>query len=139
MSAMSVFLEGQILGQLFGTTTTLARPSVVAIALTTAAINPTMTGANLPEVSSSGTGYVRQSIAPGSGWTLSSNTITNTAAVSFGQASASYGTVVGIALVDSSTANSGDLLFFGTLATPTLVSTGSTLSFAPAEISLELS
>lgn len=106
-----------------------AAPSNTYVALlTTAPTDRAGTGA----VEVTGGSYARQAIASG-GWssigTSGSGTttiyqITNSTAINFPTATASWGTVVGIALYDAVTA--GNLLAYGDLSSGVAVGSGST-------------
>jgi len=73
------------------------------------------------EVSTSGTAYARQSAT----FTVSGNTASNSAAVEFPTATASWGTVTHIAVFDASTA--GNMIAYGALDTSKAIDTGDVL------------
>jgi len=78
----------------------------------------------------SGGSYVRQTVAfaaPVGG------TVVNAGAVTFPQATASWGTVVGVGLYED---GGGNLLYFGSLATNKVVDTGDQLSFANGSLTV---
>ena len=76
------------------------------------------------------TGYARVAVArSGSGWTVSGNSATNAAAVTFGACTAGSGTAAYFGIgTDSSGA--GTLLFSGQLSSSLAISSGITPSFA---------
>lgn len=116
MANMSNFLEDSLASHIFRTDS-FAKPTTIAIALLTAAANETSTGATLIEVANAN-GYARQSVAVSNAtWSLSSGQITNATEIEFSPATGGdWGTIVGIALVDSVTYGTGNVLFYGTLA-----------------------
>lgn len=60
----------------------------------------------------------------------------NTAAITFAEATADWGTVVGFAICDHDT--TGNMLAWGTLTTPKAIGTGDTASFAAGDLDLTL-
>ena len=84
------------------------------------------------EVSTSGTAYARQSVA----FTVSGNTASNSAAVEFPTATASYGTVTHVGVFDASTA--GNLIAYAALSTSKAIDTGDVLRINSAELDVTL-
>lgn len=87
------------------------------------------------EVSTAGTAYARVQIdtnldAPSNGVTA------NTGEVAFAQATASWGTVTYIAIMDGDTEGAGNVLMFCTLDTAKAVDSGDTLKFAAGAIDI---
>jgi hypothetical protein len=86
-----------------------------------------------------GTGYARVAVSRASGaggWTITSETITNTSAITFGACVGGSGeteTYVGIGLASS---GAGTLLWFGQLTTPLAVGGGVTPSIAASALSI---
>lgn len=114
MSASSDYLENKLLDHVLGNTT-YSQPANIYLALFTAVTglegnNPTS------EVTTSGTAYARQALSFGSS---SGGTCATDATVTFPIATASYGTVTHVAIVDhASNTNWGtgvNVLFYGTL------------------------
>lgn len=114
MSASSDYLENKLLDHVLGNTT-YSQPANIYLALFTAVTglegnNPTS------EVTTSGTAYARQALSFGAS---SSGTCATDATVTFPIATASYGTVTHVAIVDhASNTNWGtgvNVLFYGTL------------------------
>jgi hypothetical protein len=114
-------------------TTMPAAPATLYVALLTTM--PTKNdGTSLVEVTTSGTAYARQPITGSSGWnaitTAGDNVteqVTNNALILWAAATASYGTVLGIAIYDAVTA--GNMLAYGTLTSGAqLVSIGNVFS-----------
>jgi hypothetical protein len=132
MAGKSVYLEDKYLGLWRGTAFTFPTTTYVAL-LTT---NPTDdTGTALVEVS--GGAYVRQPIVGSSGWSSSGpvsggsgttpEQMSNAAVITFPTPTGSWGTIVGIAIYDASTA--GNLLYWASI-TSQAIATGVVASFA---------
>ena len=78
-----------------------------------------------------GSSYARESVI----FTVASaGQVSNNGAVTFTQATALWGTVLGMGLFDALT--SGNLLYYGTLAAPKTVDNGDTISFANAAMTV---
>jgi hypothetical protein len=84
------------------------------------------------EVSTSGTAYARQSIA----FTVSGDTASNTAAVEFPTATASYGTVSHVGVYDASTG--GNLIAYAALTTSKAIDTGDVLRVPAGDLDITL-
>ena len=97
------------------TNSAATRPTAWYVALFTS--NPAE-DASGTEVSTSGTAYARQSVT----FSVSGNTATNTAAIEFPTATASYGTVTHVGVYDASTA--GNLIAYAALTTSKAIDTG---------------
>jgi hypothetical protein len=100
------------------TNSAATRPTAWYVALFTS--NPAE-DASGTEVSTSGTAYARQSVT----FSVSGNTATNTAAIEFPTATASYGTVTHVGVYDASTA--GNLIAYAALTTSKAIDTGDVL------------
>lgn len=117
-------------------------PTTTYVALYTTA--PTgRDGTGAVEVSSTATGYARVAIADsawgaitsnGSGLTLLEQ-ITNSSAVTFPAATASWGTVVGAGLLDAAT--NGNLLDYGDLTASQAVNTGATFQLNASNLTVQ--
>ena len=127
MSLSNTF-ETHTLNYLF-TTTSVTRPTAWYIALFTS--NPAE-DASGTEVSTSGTAYARQSAT----FTVSGNEATNSAAIEFPTATASYGTVTHIGVFDASTG--GNLIAYAALTTSKAIDTGDVLRINSAELDVTL-
>lgn len=97
------------------TNSAATRPTAWYVALFTS--NPAE-DASGTEVSTTGTAYARQSVT----FSVSGNTATNTAAIEFPTATASYGTVTHVGVFDASTA--GNLIAYAALTTSKAIDTG---------------
>lgn len=100
------------------TNSAATRPTAWYVALFTS--NPAE-DASGTEVSTSGTAYARQSVT----FSVSGNTATNTAAIEFPTATASYGTVTHVGVFDASSA--GNLIAYAALTTSKAIDTGDVL------------
>jgi len=126
--SLSNTFETRVLTWLF-TGDAVTRPSAFYIALFTS--NPAE-DASGTEVSTSGTAYARQSAT----FTVSGNEATNSAAIEFPTATASYGTVTHIGVFDAST--SGNLIAYAALSTSKAIDTGDVLRINSAELDVTL-
>ncbi len=126
--SFSNFLETEILDHVFGGAAYTA-PSTLYLALYTAA--PGETGGGT-EVSTSGTAYARQSVA----FTTSGNTTSNTAAVEFSTATASFGTVTHVGVFDAAT--SGNLMAYATLSSSKAIAAGDVFRVPTGDLDITL-
>ena len=127
MSLSNTF-ETHTLNYLF-TTTSVTRPTAWYIALFTSNPDEDASGT---EVSTSGTAYARQSVS----FSVSGNTASNSAAIEFPTATASYGTVTHVGVFDASTA--GNLIAYAALTTSKAIDTGDVLRINSAELDVTL-
>ena len=125
MSAMSDYLENEILDHILGTGA-YTMPSTVYVGLSTGSFNDDNSGTEL-----SGSGYARQSIAFNA---ASSGTADNSGAVDFPAATGSWGTVSHFGLFDAST--SVNLLIHGALTASKTVATGDILRIAAGDMDI---
>jgi hypothetical protein len=127
MSFSNTF-ETHVLNYVF-TTTSVTRPTAWYLALFTS--NPAE-DASGTEVSTSGTAYARQSAA----FTVSGNTASNSAAIEFPTATASYGTVSHVGVFDAST--SGNLIAYSALSTSKAIDTGDVFRVPSGDLDITL-
>ena len=127
MSFSNTF-ETHVLNYVF-TTTSVTRPTAWYIALFTS--NPAE-DASGTEVSTSGTAYARQTVA----FSVSGNLATNSAAVEFPTATASFGTVTHIGVYDAST--SGNLIAYSALSASKAISTGDVFRIPTGDLDITL-
>ena len=125
MSAMSDYLENEILDHILGTGA-YTMPTAVYVGLSTGSFNDDNSGTEL-----SGSGYARQSIAFNA---ATSGTADNSGAVDFPAATGSWGTVSHFGLFDAST--SGNLLIHGALTASKFVDTGDILRIAAGDMDI---
>ena len=126
--SFSNFLETEILDHVFAGAAYTA-PTTLYLALYTAA--PGETGGGT-EVSATGTAYARQSVA----FTTTGNTTSNTAAVEYATATASYGTVTHVGVFDAVTA--GNLMAYAALTTSKLIDSGDVFRVPAADLDITL-
>ena len=125
--SMSNYLENKILEHTLKNTA-YTSPTNVYISLHTADVTDAGNGAEV-----SGGSYARTAATFGS---ASSGAISNSAAVNFAAATASWGTVTHFGVWDAST--SGNLLYHGALTASKTVASGDTLSFAIGDIDISI-
>ena len=126
MSAFSDYLENKVLDHVFGGVNYTA-PSTLYLALYTVA--PTDTGGGT-EVS--GTAYARQTVA----FTGTNDTASNTSAVEFPTAGASWGTIVAVGIFDALT--SGNLLAYGNLTDSKTIASGDVFRVPAGDLDITL-
>jgi hypothetical protein len=142
MASMSDYLEGQLINHIFRTAS-YTKPTVLAIALCTAAPTDASTGATITEVTNAG-GYARVSMgAPlDATWaapTGNNGTTSNVGAITFAAATLDWNAAVThVAIVDSATYGAGNVLFWGALASSKTVTNGDTFQFAAGQLSVQL-
>ena len=127
MSLSNTF-ETNVLTWLF-TGDAVTRPSAFYIALFTSNPDEDASGT---EVSTSGTAYARQSVS----FSVSGNTASNSAAIEFPTATASYGTVTHIGVYDA--ASAGNLIAYAALSTSKAIDTGDVLRINSAELDITM-
>ena len=107
----------------------VTRPSSFYVALFTSNPDEDASGT---EVSTSGTAYARQSVS----FSVSGNTASNSAAIEFPTATASYGTVTHIGVFDAST--SGNLIAYAALSTSKAIDTGDVLRLPANDLDITM-
>ena len=127
MSAMSNYLENALLNAVLRNTS-YTSPSTVFISLYTS--NP---GDDNSGTEVSGGSYSRVAGTFGS---PSNGVSTNSAAVEFAQATASWGTISHVGMHDAVT--SGNLLFYASLTTSKAIESGDIFKFATSQLSVTL-
>lgn len=127
MSFSNTF-ETHVLNYVF-TATSVTRPTAWYLALFTS--NPAE-DASGTEVSTSGTAYARQSAA----FTVSGNTASNSAAIEFPTATASYGTVSHVGVFTAS--SGGDLIAYAALSTSKAIDTGDVFRVPSGDLDITL-
>ena len=125
MSAMSDYLENEILDHILGTGA-YTMPSTVYVGLSTGSFNDDNSGTEL-----TGNGYARESISFGA---AASGTASNSGAVEFSAATGSWGTVSHFGLFDAS--SSGNLLIHGALTASKVIDTGDILKIAVGDMDI---
>lgn len=153
MSEMSDFLEGELVKHLFRTGT-FTKPTVIAIALLTTNADDDDTGQFTTSTGvevTSANAYERANEANTGGgasnttdpldasWTDvagGDGQTDNATAITYAQASGSWGTVVGMAMTNSATHDAGDMLFFSNVDTSRAIDNGDTAEFAIGAITV---
>ena len=125
MSAMSDYLENEILDHILGTGA-YTMPSSVYVGLSTGSFADDNSGTEL-----TGNGYARVAATFNA---AASGTADNSAAIEFSAATASWGTVSHFGLFDASSA--GNLLIHGAFTTAKSVATGDILKIATGDLDI---
>lgn len=136
MSAASNYLENKVLDHVIGGTAYTA-PANLYLALFTndsgnAATN-LEAGTLTDEVSTSSTGYVRKAVSFGAASGGSSST---DATVTFDAATANWGTITHVAVMDAS--SSGQVLFWGAVTTSKTIESGDTFQVSSGNLTVSL-
>lgn len=138
MSAMSDYLEGQIRAHAFRTAT-WTKPTVVRVALATAATTDAQTGATLTEVANAAA-YARTGPNPlDANWSAPDATgglTDNVAAITFPTATGSWGTVSHCMVVDSATWGAGNSIVHGALTASKTVAINDIFEFAAGALDI---
>ena len=124
--SFSNYLETEVLEWAF-TGSGGTRPTAWYLALFTAAPSDTGGGTEV-----SGGAYARQSVT----FTVSGNTASNSAAIEYPTATASYGTVTHVGVYDASSA--GNLLCYATLTASKAIDTGDVFRIPAGDLDITL-
>lgn len=124
--AFTDFLENKLIAHTFSNTA-YTSPSTVYVALYTVAPTDSTAGTEV-----TGGGYVRQSAA----FTTTNNQASNTSAIEYPTATAGYGTVVAVAVLDSLTG--GNMLAFASLSTNKTIATGDVFRIPAGDLDISL-
>lgn len=129
MSAASDYLENKVLDHVL-TSTSYTAPGTRYLGLFTAS---TGLEANTPSAEVSGGSYARKAVtfAAASGGSSATN-----ATVTFDTASASWGTITHVAIMDAST--SGNVLFWGAVTTSKTIDAGDTFQVTSGNLTVSL-
>jgi len=127
MSFSNTF-ETHVLNYVF-TATSVTRPTAWYVALFTSDPAEDASGT---EVSTSGTAYVRKTVS----FTVSGNLATNSGAIEFPTATASFGTVTHIGVFDAST--SGNLIAYSALSASKAIATGDVFRIPTGDLDITL-
>ncbi|REJ67614.1 MAG: hypothetical protein DWQ28_06455 [Proteobacteria bacterium] len=125
MSAMSNYLENEILDHILGTGAYTA-PTTVYVGLSTGSFGEGNTGTEL-----TGNAYARVSASFGA---ASSGTASNDAAIEFTAATGDWGSVSHFGLFDASTG--GNLLIHGAFTTAKTIASGDVLKIAVGDLDI---
>lgn len=142
MSEMSDYLENSLINHIFRTAS-WSKPTTLAIALlTTAAVDSDSgnfsAGTGVEVVNANA--YARETNNPAdANWDAPSDGDTaNSAAITFTQATGSWGSIVAMAIVDSATYDAGNMLFHSTVGTARTIDSGDTAEFATGALTVTL-
>tara|TARA_R110000796_G_scaffold62386_3_gene143892 strand:+ start:244 stop:630 length:387 start_codon:yes stop_codon:yes gene_type:complete len=125
MSAMSDYLENEILDHILGTGA-YTMPTTVYVGLSTGSFNDDNSGTEL-----SGSGYARQSASFS---VASGGTTSNSGAIEFPAATGSWGTVSHFGIFDAS--SSGNLLIHGAFSASKAITTGDILRISVGDLDI---
>ena len=136
MSAASNYLENKVLDHVL-TATTYTAPAARYLALftntsTNAATN-LEAGTLTDEVSTSSSAYIRKAVTFAA---ASSGTSATNATVTFDAATANWGTITHIAIMDA--VSSGNVLFYGAVTTAKTIETGDTFQVSSGNLTVSL-
>jgi hypothetical protein len=140
MSAASNYLENKLLDHTLGEgARNFTSPATLYLALFNNTSGNALTnleaGTLTDEVSTSGSAYTRQVVdfsAASSGTAATNGTVTWTTAT------ASWGTVTHVAIMDGGTAGSGNVLFYGALTASKTIDTGDTFQISSTNLTVSL-
>lgn len=122
----SAYLDNKVIDHVLGSGT-YSKPAALYVALFNG--NPASGGT---EISTSGSGYARQSAA----FTISANSATNTANIEFPVATSAWGSITHIAIYDAST--SGNQLVTSQLTTSKTIGIGDVLRIPASNLNVTL-
>lgn len=138
MSAASDYLENKLIDHSLGTAAFTA-PTTVYLALFNNTSGNASTnleaGTLTDEVSTAGTAYARQAVAFDASVDGSTG---NTSTVTFPTATASFGSVTHVAVMDSNTAGSGNVLYHGAVTTAKTIDSGDTFQVSGGNLTISL-
>ena len=126
--SFSNHLETEILDHVFGGNAYTA-PGTLYLALFTSNPDEDASGT---EVSTSGTAYARETVA----FTVSGNTATTSAAVEYSTATANFGTVTYVGVMDASTG--GNLLAYAALTSSKTIEAGDVFRVPAGDLDITL-
>ena len=146
MSAASNYVEDRTLDfWLKANSQTTSAPATVYVALFTSDDSTGGTAENLEagiltnEVTTSGTAYARQAVTFG---TISNGSVSNSGNVTFPTATATYGTVTHVAVMDANStddsAGAGNVLYYGALTTAREILTDDTFQITTGNLTISL-
>jgi hypothetical protein len=132
MSAMSDYLEGELIKHIFRTGS-FTKPTVLAVGLFTAAPSDSGGGTEV-----TGGSYARAAVNPlDANWAApaAGNGVTsNVSTITFATPSASWGNVTHFGIFDA--ASAGNLLFWGSLTVAKTINSGDTVTFPAASLTV---
>lgn len=134
-SGLSDYFENKVIGYLFGNVA-YSLPATYYVGLWTATLSDSSTGSTAGEPS--GGAYQRVAVTNNSSnWDAAAGGATaNTNLIAFPMATASWGTVTYVGILDASTA--GNMIAYAQLTTPVSVSQYDTVIFQPGDLDITL-
>lgn len=142
MSAASDYTENRTLDfWLKANSQTTTAPATVYVALFTSDDSLGLTSENLEagtltnEVTTSGSAYARKAISFG---TVTNGSVPSSGNVTFDAATANWGTITHVAVMDGATAGAGNVLFYGSLDTAKTIESGDTFQITDANLTVTL-
>jgi hypothetical protein len=135
MGSFSDYLEDEILDDIFGNAA-YSVPATLYVGLWTSALSDASTGSSAGEVS--GGAYARVAVTNNdTNWpAASSGAKANGTAITFTQATASWGTVTYFGIIDAAT--TGNMLGWGALTQSKAIGDGDTAAFAIGDLDVTL-
>jgi len=132
--SLSDYAEVELLDHITGKTA-LTMPTI-SVGLWTATLSDTSTGATAGEVS--GGSYARVTTSGATWNAAASGAVDNASAIVFPTATASWGTVTHVALLDSATLGAGNIIGWADLTASKTVGSGDTLQFNAGALDITL-
>jgi 2-keto-4-pentenoate hydratase len=133
MSAASNYLENKVLDHVL-TATSYTAPSVRYLAIFTGDAAANLEAGTLTnEVSTSGSAYARTAVTFAA---ANAGTSATNATVTFPTATANWGTITHVAVMDALT--SGNVLFYGAVTTPKTIENGDTFQVSSGNLTISL-
>lgn len=129
MSAASDYLENKLLDHVLRNTA-YTQPTALYVGLFTAS---TGLETNTPSAEVAGGSYARKTIAFGA---ASSGSASNSATVTFDAATANWGTITHVAVMDA--ASAGNVLFHGAVTSAKTIETGDTFQISSGNLTITL-
>jgi hypothetical protein len=141
MTAASNYLEAKVLDHVLRNTA-YTQPSGLWLALFNntsgnAAANLEV-GTLTDETSTSSTAYTRKTVAFGAATGTNPTQAATSATVTFDAATADWGTITHVAVMDSATAGAGNVLFWGAVTTSKTIQTGDTFQVTSGNLTISL-
>lgn len=128
MGSLSNYAEDALLNHIFNTA--YSSVATVYVALSTGTLTDTSTGASMSEVANAN-GYARTAVTFGAAATRK---VIQSGAVTFPQASGSWGTITDWAIVDTNTYGAGNILAYGSFTASFAPVTGNTPTIPSGEL-----
>lgn len=142
MSAASNYTEDRTLDfWLKNNSTATSSPATVYLALFNSDPSTGSTSENLEagtltdEITTSGSAYARKSASFG---TISNGSVSTDATVTFDTATANWGEVTHVAVMDGATAGAGNVLFYGALTSAKTIESGDTFQITSSALTVNL-